>query len=125
MRHFALLADPLRREVVELLADGPVPAGTIAARFPVSRPAVSRHLRLLRDAGLVRSEVRGQSRMYALDRAALVELDRWLDRFRPLTPAEAPVSGPAARLDALGTELHRGRRARRQAPTRGDDHETG
>ena len=125
MRHFALLADPLRREVVELLADGPVPAGAIAARFPVSRPAVSRHLRLLRDAGLVRSEVRGQNRMYVLDRAALVELDRWLDQFRPLTPAEAPVSGPAKRLDALGTELHRGRRTRREAPTRGDNRDTG
>ena len=125
MRHFALLADPLRREVVELLADGPVTAGAIAARFPVSRPAVSRHLRLLRDAGLVRSEVRAQSRLYVLDRAALVELDRWLDRFRPLNSAEAPASGPAARLDALGTELHRGRRARRQAPTRGDNRDTG
>ena len=125
MRHFALLADPLRREVIELLADGPVTAGAIAARFPVSRPAVSRHLRLLRDAGLVRSEVRAQSRLYVLDRAALVELDRWLDRFRPLTPAEVPAPGPAARLDALGTELHRGRRARRQAPTRGDNRDTG
>jgi hypothetical protein len=63
--------------------------------------------------------------VYVLDRAALVELDRWLDRFRTLTPAEAPGSGPANRLDALGTELHRGRRARRTAPTRGDNRETG
>jgi DNA-binding transcriptional ArsR family regulator len=110
----AALADPVRREIVELLAGGDVTAGAIAGRFPVSRPAVSRHLRVLREAGLVRSEVRGQQRVYALDRAALVELDRWLDRFRPL-PA-----GPAGRLDALGTELHRGRRQRRAATTEGE-----
>ena len=108
------LADPLRREIVELLADGDVTAGAIADRFPVSRPAVSRHLRVLREAGLVRSAVRGQQRVYTLDRGALVELDRWLERFRPLT------GGPASRLDALGTELHRGRRQRRAASTEGE-----
>lgn len=126
VRLFAALADPLRREVVELLADGPVGAGEIAARFPVSRPAVSRHLRLLREAGLVRSEVRGQSRVYALDRAALAELDRWLERFRPMSPAVARPAGPAGRLDAFDTELHRGRRARRcGSPTTGDARGTG
>lgn len=131
MRQFAALADPLRREVVELLAAGPITAGEIAARFPVTRPAVSRHLRLLREAGLVRSEVRGQSRVYVLERAALAQLDRWLDRFRPLPAAEPaaepdrPLPGPAGRLDALDTELRRGRRARRAAPTTGDDRAIG
>jgi DNA-binding transcriptional ArsR family regulator len=107
---FAALADPVRREIVELLTEGPIGAGVIAERFPVSRPAVSRHLRVLREAGLVRSETAAQQRVYHLERAALVELDRWLERFRPLSVA---AGGPAARLAALDTELHRGRRARR------------
>jgi DNA-binding transcriptional ArsR family regulator len=107
---FAALADPVRREIVELLAAGPAGAGVIAERFAVSRPAVSRHLRLLREAGLVRSTVAAQQRVYHLERAALAELDGWLERFRPLSVASA---GPAARLDSLDTELHRGRRARR------------
>ncbi|SDF81907.1 transcriptional regulator, ArsR family [Pseudonocardia oroxyli] len=102
---FAALADPVRREVVELLADGPVTAGVIAERFPVTRPAVSRHLRVLREAGLVEAQVRGQQRVYTLRRAGLAPLEEWLERFR------APVL-PADRLDALDTELRRGRRAR-------------
>ncbi|WP_345382633.1 metalloregulator ArsR/SmtB family transcription factor [Pseudonocardia yuanmonensis] len=114
MDAFAVLADPLRRQVVELLAGGPVTAGEIAARFPVTRPAVSRHLRVLRESGLVESAVRGQHRVYTLRRAGLAELDHWLDRFRPL--AEPAPAGPATRLDALDTELHRGRRARHGAP---------
>lgn len=115
MELFAALADPVRREVVELLAAGPVAAGEIAERFPVSRPAVSRHLRVLREAGLVESEVRGQHRVYALRRAGLAPLEEWLGRFR------APVL-PADRLGALDTELRRGRRARR---TEGEEHGTG
>ncbi len=105
----AALADPVRREIVELLVAGEVTAGAIADRFPVSRPAVSRHLRVLREAGLVRATERGRERVYALERAPLGELDRWLDRFRPL-PADRAAPGPAGRLDALGTELRRGRR---------------
>lgn len=131
---FAVLADPLRRQVVELLAEGPVTAGDIAARFPVTRPAVSRHLRVLRESGLVESAVQGQHRVYTLRRAGLAELDDWLGRFRPLADSDTgtrtdagthtdagPVpAGPAARLDALDTELHRGRRARRAADPTGD-----
>ncbi|GAA2545558.1 hypothetical protein GCM10010210_15880 [Pseudonocardia hydrocarbonoxydans] len=107
----AALADPVRREIVELLAVGECTAGAIAQRFPVSRPAVSRHLRVLREAGLVTSRVTGRNRLYALDRAPLAELDGWLDGFRPLSPA----GGPAGRLDALDTEIRRGRRQRRAA----------
>jgi DNA-binding transcriptional ArsR family regulator len=125
------LADPVRRAIVERLAEGEVGAGAIAVAFPVTRPAISRHLRVLREAGLVTSRVHGQQRIYALDRRPLAELDAWLERFRPLTdrpdqPAVPP--GPAARLDALDTEMHRGRRARRAAPTsegHDDDRSTG
>jgi DNA-binding transcriptional ArsR family regulator len=112
------LADPVRRAIVERLADGEVGAGEIAAAFPISRPAISRHLRVLREAGLVTSRVAGQQRIYALDRRPLAELDAWLERFRPL-----PRPGPANRLDALDTEMHRGRRARRAADDQGDRHD--
>ena len=104
----AALADPVRREIVELLAGGEASAGVIAARFPVSRPAVSRHLRVLREAGLVSAAERGRERVYALERGPLVELEGWLAGLRTLP-------GPAGRLDALDTELHRGRRRRRSA----------
>ena len=116
MLAFAALADPVRREIVEMLARGEATAGVIADRFPVSRPAVSRHLRVLREAGLVTSRTAGQHRVYALDRTPLAEVDAWLDGLRPL-PARP---GPAGRLDALDTEMHRGRRERRRAVTRGD-----
>ena len=115
------LADPVRRAIVERLADGEVGAGEIAAAFPISRPAISRHLRVLREAGLVTSRVAGQQRIYALDRRPLAELDAWLERFRPLPGVPAP--GPASRLDALDTEMHRGRRARRAAADQGDRHD--
>jgi DNA-binding transcriptional ArsR family regulator len=115
------LADPVRRAIVERLADGEVGAGEIAAAFPISRPAISRHLRVLREAGLVTSRVAGQQRIYALDRRPLAELDAWLERFRPLPDVPAP--GPASRLDALDTEMHRGRRARRAADDQGDRHD--
>jgi DNA-binding transcriptional ArsR family regulator len=112
------LADPVRRAILERLADGEVGAGEIAADFPVSRPAISRHLRILREAGLVTSRVAGQHRIYRLDRRPLAELDTWLQRFRPFESA-----GPASRLDALDTEMHRGRRARRAAADEGDRHD--
>ena len=118
------LADPVRRAIVERLADGDVGAGDIAEAFPISRPAISRHLRVLREAGLVTSRVAGQHRIYALDRRPLAELDAWLERFRPL-PGLA-TTGPASRLDALDTEMHRGRRARRAADEgEADDHAAG
>jgi DNA-binding transcriptional ArsR family regulator len=98
------LADPIRREVVDLLAGGELAAGELADRFPVSRPAISRHLRVLREAGLVRVRTDGRHRFYALDPRPLRELDDWLERYRDLW---------AQRLDALDTEIARGRRARR------------
>ncbi len=132
MSVLAALADPVRREIVELLAAGEMGAGDIAARFPVSRPAVSRHLRVLREAGLVTDEVRAQRRVYRLERAPLALLDGWLDRFRPLPGRDtAPqdevgraLPGLAGRLDALDTELRRGRR-RRNSGGEVDDDRTG
>src|SRR3954454_1975188 len=100
----AAMADPTRRELLALLAAGEIGAGELAARFPVSRPAISRHLRVLREAGLVRSRTDGRRRLYALDPAPLRELDAWLEPYRDLW---------AQRLDALDTEIARGRRARR------------
>lgn len=121
----AALADPVRREIVELLAVGEAGAGEIAERFPVTRPAVSRHLRVLREAGLVTSEVRAQRRVYRLDRAPLAELDAWLERFRPLPGRDGPQApsvpaGLVNRLDALDTEIRRGRRRQANGEARDD-----
>ena len=104
MEALAALADPTRREIVALLARRELAAGELAARFPVSRPAISRHLRVLREAGLVRDRADGRSRLYSLDPGPLQELDDWLEPYRDLW---------ARRLDALDTEIARGRRARR------------
>ena len=100
----AALADPTRRQLLALLAAGEVAAGELAGRFPVSRPAISRHLRVLREAGLVTARTEGRRRLYALDPGPLRELDDWLEPYRDLW---------AQRLDALDTEIARGRRARR------------
>jgi DNA-binding transcriptional ArsR family regulator len=101
VRALEALADPTRRQIVELLADGEREAGEIAAQFPVSRPAISRHLRVLRESGLVRARPEAQRRIYALEPAALEELDDWLARFW------------RNRLDALETQVRRRRRERR------------
>ena len=103
MKALEALADPTRRRIVELLADGELEAGSIAANFPVSRPAVSRHLRVLREAGLVRARGEAQRRLYSLDPAPLAEIDEWLSRYRAFW---------TNRLDALDTQLRRARRER-------------
>ncbi len=82
MQMFEVLADPIRREIIELLAAGERPAGELSAAFEVSRPAVSRHLRVLREAGLVRSRTEAQRRIYSLDPRPLAEVDEWLSRYR-------------------------------------------
>lgn len=81
---------------MEGLIDGPEDAGTIAARFPVSRPAISRHLRVLREAGLVRSETKAQRRVYHVELEPLREVDEWLAKYRSFW---------ADRLDRLETHL--------------------
>jgi DNA-binding transcriptional ArsR family regulator len=82
MQGFAALADPTRRRIVEMLAARELPAGEIARRFDMTPPAVSQHLRLLRDAGLVHVRRDAQRRIYALAPGGLAELDAWLGRFR-------------------------------------------
>jgi DNA-binding transcriptional ArsR family regulator len=98
----AALADPTRRRILELLSEGDRSAGELAGHFEMTRPGVSRHLRVLREHGLVRSRRERQRRIYSLDPAPLVELDEWLDRYRAFW---------TNRLDAFGTELRRRQRA--------------
>ena len=99
-----MLSEPTRRRIVELLAEGERTAGEIAAQFETSRPGVSRHLRVLRESGLVLAREEGQRRVYSLDPAPLAELDDWLGRLRAFW---------VNRLDALDTEIRRRRREAR------------
>ena len=101
MSAFEALADPTRRTIVELLAEGERSAGELAAEFETSRPAVSRHLRVLREHGLVSAREHGRRRLYALEPAPLAELDEWLSHYRSFW---------TNRLDALGVELRRRRK---------------
>ena len=77
----AALADPTRRRVFEELRSGPRSVGSIAQRLPVSRPAVSQHLKVLKEAGLVADRPEGTRRVYYLDPKGLAAIRRWLDQF--------------------------------------------
>jgi DNA-binding transcriptional ArsR family regulator len=90
--------------MLEALTEGPATAGELAALLPIARPGVSRHLRVLREAGLVEFRQEAQRRVYGLRPEALAEIDEWLDRYRALWQQ---------RLDALQTEVARGKRERR------------
>jgi DNA-binding transcriptional ArsR family regulator len=79
---FGAVADPTRRAILDALRAHDLTAGELADRFPVSRPAISRHLRVLRMANLVRETRAAQSRVYSLNAAPLSEVDRWLTRYR-------------------------------------------
>ncbi len=105
------LSDPVRGEILELLWRSRLTAGQIERHFPISRPAVSRHLRILREAGLVRCEQSGRERVYSLETAPLRELAAWLAR---LLREQAWES----RFDALETEVHRTGHDRRSAATK-------
>ena len=99
---FGALADPTRRAVLDLLRRGSLPAGRIAQAFPVSRPAISKHLRLLRRAQLVRERREGRHRFYHLNPAPLKTIDAWLNRYRvfwqtSLTTLKAAVEGEDAK----------------------------
>jgi|HubBroStandDraft_6_1064221.scaffolds.fasta_scaffold1427624_2 DNA-binding transcriptional ArsR family regulator len=96
MEAFVALADPIRARVVELLAADDLTAGDIAARFPVSRPAVSRHLSVLLKSRLVRVRGEAQRRIYSLDPAGLDDVGRWVEETRRVWNG---------RLDALGRHL--------------------
>ncbi|MCT7661996.1 ArsR/SmtB family transcription factor [Mycobacterium deserti] len=109
MHAFDVLGDPVRRRILELLADGEKAAGEIGAtiqdEFAITQPAVSQHLKVLRDNGFTTVRPEGQRRLYAVNGAALRDVDAWLDGFRRFwTPP----------LNALATEIARGKRQRRQ-----------
>jgi len=99
------LADQSRRTLLETLSRGPATAGELAALLPIARPGVSRHLRVLREAGLVDVRHEAQRRIYGLRPEPLAEVDEWLGRYRALWER---------RLDALRTEVARGKRERRR-----------
>jgi len=101
---FQALADQSRRTVLEFLREHPATAGELADALPIARPGVSRHLRVLRDAGLVDVRNEAQRRIYSLRAEPLVEVDEWLEDYRALWQN---------RLDALHTEIARGKKARK------------
>ena len=78
---FAALAEPIRARIVEALAERPMAVGELARGLPVTRPAVSQHLKVLKAARLVRDEARGTRRIYSIDPAGLGAIRAWLDRF--------------------------------------------
>ncbi|BDZ63601.1 ArsR/SmtB family transcription factor [Agromyces mangrovi Wang et al. 2018] len=115
MHAFDVLGDPVRRRILELLADGERPAGAIveviAGEFGITQPAVSRHLRVLRETGFATVRAEGARRLYAVDGAGIDDAERQLARYRAQW---------SQRLDALHTEVARGLRGRR-APDAADD----
>jgi DNA-binding transcriptional ArsR family regulator len=96
----AAIGDPTRRAIFELLAEGPTPVGELAARLPVSRPAVSQHLRVLKAAGVVQDRASGTRRLYQLDPGGVGAMRAYLDRFwdQALADFKTAVEGetPAA-----------------------------
>jgi DNA-binding transcriptional ArsR family regulator len=98
------VADHGRRTILKTLTKGPATAGELAALLPIARPGVSRHLRVLREAGLVEVRQDAQRRVYSLRAAPLAEVDAWLGPYRSIWEQ---------RLDALHTEVARGKRERR------------
>jgi DNA-binding transcriptional ArsR family regulator len=106
---FDILGDPVRRRILEALVGGEMTAGAICSvvqdDFTISQPAVSQHLKVLRDSGFTTVRAEGTRRLYAVNTDPLRDVDIWLDQFRRFwTP----------HLDALATEVARGKRARRQ-----------
>lgn len=102
---FLVIADPTRRRMLEMLRDGEHPAGTFVAEFPmVSQPAISQHLKVLRDSGLVDVRADRQRRLYSLRDSALETVQAWVSAFAPkpvqqkqpdIAPGDAPVAKPS------------------------------
>lgn len=114
MDRFSALADPTRRRILELLGDGERAAGDIADRFAASPPAISQHLRVLRETGLVRVRPEGQHRYYSVEPRGLAEIDAWLRRVGRFW---------RRRLDALERELSEREAADTHENTKGDGDE--
>jgi DNA-binding transcriptional ArsR family regulator len=116
---FDVLGDPVRRRILELLVDGERSSGGVSVviqeEFGISQPAVSAQLRILREAGFASVRADGTRRLYAVNSGPLREADAWLGRFRQFW---------APHLDALETELARGRRERPTPPPSGDGRES-
>jgi len=108
MHVFDVLGDPVRRRILELLADAELSSGdlvsAIGREFGISQPAVSQHLKVLRDSGFATVRADAQRRLYSIDSAPLREVDQWLEGFRAFWEPK---------LDALATEIARGKRKRR------------
>lgn len=108
MHAFDVLGDPVRRRILELLAEGELGAGEISGRvqeeFGISVPAVSQHLKVLRENGFANVRSEGTRRLYAINAAPMREVDAWLERFRGFWEHK---------LDALATEIARGKKSRR------------
>ncbi len=107
MHAFDVLGDPVRRRILELLAEGERPSGAVVAavqrEFGITQSAVSQHLKVLRETGFASARIDGARRIYAVQSAPLQEVDAWLDRFRSFWEP---------RLDALALEVARGKRRR-------------
>ena len=116
MHAFDVLGDPVRRRILELLTDGERTSGSvvevIGREFGISQPAVSQHLKVLRDSGFASVRAAGTRRLYAVDAGPLREVDGWLDHFRTFW---------TQRMDSLETEIARGKRERRLASERAAD----
>ncbi|NPD04075.1 winged helix-turn-helix transcriptional regulator [Nocardioides sp. zg-1308] len=109
MHAFDVLGDPVRRRILELLAAGEASAGDVAAQvrdeFGISQPAVSQHLKVLREHGFASVRAEGARRLYSVDPTGMQEVDAWVEQFRVFWDT---------RLDALGTEIARGKKSRRR-----------
>lgn len=110
MHAFDVLGDPVRRRILELLTTGELSSGdvvqVIQKEFGISQPAVSQHLKVIRENGFARVRSAGPRRLYAIDTKALRQVDAWLNQFRPFW---------ASKLDALGAEIERGKKRRRNS----------
>ena len=110
MHAFDVLGDPVRRRILELLADGEHASGEVVSivqkEFDISQPAVSQHLKVLRESGFASVRIDGTRRIYSVDGEAMQELDVWLNRFRGFW---------SHKLDALATEVARGKRKRKRS----------
>jgi DNA-binding transcriptional ArsR family regulator len=108
MHAFDVLGDPVRRRILELLADGEHASGAIVEviqrEFGISQPAVSQHLKVLRESGFASVRGEGPRRIYAVDAAPLKQIDEWVERFRGFWEVK---------LDALATEIARGKKKRK------------
>ncbi len=120
------LGDPTRRRILEVVRDGAKPVGEIARHVPVSRPAVSQHLRVLKEAGLVNDRQQGTRRLYSVDRAGLAALRAYLETFwdsalaafKEAAEAERPMARAGGLDEGSRDEGSRDEGSRRQEPRR-------